>query len=210
MKKYSNFLDLSDITFNQVPYCHFHASPVYFNQATEKIYSWYSTDAPWQLVETDFYEQYEFSLSKIKLPNNLDFLTKPASLRLIRQKMEKIFEVSLAEKVEVTAHKLIKGQSIRLHNDYIDSEETHRLIIHVNPGWTDKHGGIFIICHSARPEDICKLIRPLDNSAVGFAISEDSCHAVSKVHGPDRYSLVYSFRGEPTAHECFSNNQSLS
>ena len=198
MKAITNFLDLSDIAFFQAPYSHFQTSSAFYGNVAGKIYNWFSGDAPWRLVETDFYEQYEFSLLNVILPSQLRFLIHPASLRFVKQKMEKIFNVPLTERVGMTAHKLSNGQSIRLHNDYIEKQETHRLIIHLNPEWKDKNGGLFIICHSPKPEDIYGIIRPLDNSAIGFAISEHSNHAVSKVNGPNRYSLVYSFRKAPT------------
>ena len=201
MKAITNFLDLSDIAFFQAPYSHFHTSSAFSDSIAGKIYNWASDDAPWSLVETDFYEQYECSLLNVMLPYELRFLSHPASLRFVKQKMEKIFNVTLAETVEMTAHKLTNGQSIRLHNDYIGHQETHRLIIHLNAEWKDENGGLFIICYSPEPEDIYGIIRPLYNSAVGFAISEHSHHAVSKVHGPDRYSLVYSFRKAPKGDE---------
>ena len=198
MKAITNFLDLSDIAFFQAPYSHFQTSSAFYGNVAGKIHNWFSGDAPWRLVETDFYEQYECSLLNVMLPYELRFLTHPVSLRFVKQKMEKIFNVTLTETVEMTAHKLTNGQSIRLHNDYIGLQETHRLVIHLNAEWKDKNGGLFIICYSPKPEDIYGIIRPLNNSAIGFAISEHSNHAVSKVNGPDRYSLVYSFRKAPT------------
>lgn len=197
MKAVTNFLDLSDIAFFQVPYSHFQTSSAFYGNVAGKIHDWFSGDAPWLLVKTDFYEQYECSLLNVMLPSELRFLTYPASLCFVKEKMEKIFNVPLAERVDITAHKLSNGQSIRLHNDYIGQQETHRLIVHLNPEWKDKNGGLFIICCSPKPEDIYGIMRPLNNSAIGFAISEHSHHAVSKVHGPDRYSLVYSFRMKP-------------
>jgi hypothetical protein len=34
---------------------------------------------------------------------------------------------------------------------------------------------------------------PVHDSVVGFAISEDSNHAVSTTHGGERFTLVFSF-----------------
>ena len=210
MNKFSDLFDLSNITCFRSPYCHFHAPSVFNHQVSKQIYNWFSSDAPWRFAETDFYEQYEFSLMDNVLPNNLDFLKSHGSLKFIQSVMEKMFNISLAYHVEITAHKLIKGQSIRIHNDYIHSRETHRLIININPGWKDEHGGLFVICESPEPEDISKIIRPLDNSAIGFTISKQSNHAVSKVHGPDRYSLVYSFQEKLVENERRRSSQVLS
>jgi hypothetical protein len=36
----------------------------------------------------------------------------------------------------MSAHKLTAGQTIRIHNDWIRGEETHRVLIQVNDGWS--------------------------------------------------------------------------
>jgi Rps23 Pro-64 3,4-dihydroxylase Tpa1-like proline 4-hydroxylase len=104
-----------------------------------------------------------------------------------------LFSVKLNSEVVLTAHKLIAGHTIRLHNDFVPERETHRLLIQFNREWQDENGGFLLFFNSPAPEDINRIIRPVHNSSVGFAISPKSNHAVSTVNNGERYTLVYSF-----------------
>lgn len=158
-----------------------------------EILRWLETAAPWKLTEADFYTQYEFDFEGVKLPNGICFLYEKGFLHHLINQIENLFGVKLARKVDLTAHKLIAGHTIRLHNDFLPGQETHRLIIQLNRGWRDENGGFLLLFNSANPADVHRVIRPVHNSAVGFAISPRSNHAVSTVHGSERYTLVYSF-----------------
>ena len=48
------------------PFPYFTAAEGLGKGLSSKILSWLETEAPWELVETDFYEQYEFSLQAIQ------------------------------------------------------------------------------------------------------------------------------------------------
>lgn len=158
-----------------------------------RILAWFESDAPWQLVETDFYEQFEFSLLDIQLPPELSFLRAPDFLTGMKSRMAALFGAVLSDRVDVTAHRLVSGQRIRLHNDFIARAETHRLLIQLNRSWKDKNGGLLLFFNSNDPSDIHKVFRPVHNSAVGFAITPESYHAVSTLHAGERFTLVYSF-----------------
>jgi hypothetical protein len=93
----------------------------------------------------------------------------------------------------VVAHKLLPGQRIAIHNDYLVVEETHRLTIQLNRGLSDADGGFFMLFNSGDPADIHRVLRPVRNTAIAFMISPESYHAVSRLHGGVRYTLVYSF-----------------
>jgi Rps23 Pro-64 3,4-dihydroxylase Tpa1-like proline 4-hydroxylase len=157
------------------------------------ILTWFEAHAPWKLVETDFYEQFEFSLWDVQLPANLAFVRASSFIAAIKKRMAERFDAHLSDRLDITAHKLVPGQRIRLHNDFIPGAETHRLLIQFNRGWHDENGGLLIFFNSADPADIHKIFQPVHNSAVGFAISATSYHAVSKLHGGERFTLVYSF-----------------
>jgi len=158
-----------------------------------ELLTWLENDAPWKLVETDFYEQYELSFFDVQLPTDLKFLTSPEYLAHIKNRVESLFMVKLNTRIDFTAHKLIPGQRIRIHNDYIPSCETHRLLIQLNRGWDDENGGMLMFFNSHNPSDIHKIFRPSHNSSVGFAISPDSHHAVSTIHKSERYTFIFSF-----------------
>jgi len=160
-----------------------------------RILEWLETGAPWRLVETDFYEQFEFSLLDSKLPPVLTFLRSPDFLEAVKGSMASLFAVTLGDRVNVTAHRLVAGQRIRIHNDFIEGAETHRLLIQFNRGWKDENGGFLLFFNSNDPSDLHKIFRPRHNSAVGFAITPESHHAVSALHNGERFTLVYSFFG---------------
>jgi len=162
---------------------------------SSQILGWLESDAPWRLVETEFYEQFEFSLYDSQPPLSLTFLRSPDFLAAMKTRMASMFGAELDEQIDATAHRLVPGQRIRLHNDFIPGAETHRLMIQLNRSWKDENGGLLLFFNSADPSDIHKIFRPVHNSAVAFAITRESHHAVSTVYGGERFTLVYSFYG---------------
>lgn len=186
-------LRLSNVEVCANPF-HYIVSPEAFDpEASRTILAWLESEAPWALVEADFYEQFECSLWDVQLPTSLSFLREHAFLAAIKKRITELFEVDLGHRVEITAHKLVPGQRIRLHNDFIPGAETHRLLIQLNRGWQDDNGGLLLFFNSADPADIHKIFLPVHNSAVGFTITPTSYHAVSTIHTGERFTLVYSF-----------------
>ena len=179
------------------PFAHFMDVDVLPDALSDGLLSWLEADAPWRLVEEEFYEQYEISLLDARLPNNLQALLSREALRELRDAMAGAFSVRLMDEVDLSAHKLEKGQSIRIHNDMLHGGATHRLIIHLNRGWTGDHGGLLVIFGSDDPADIACIVKPLHNTAFGFEVSRASNHAVSRVSRGRRYTLVYSFKACP-------------
>ena len=49
---------------------------------------------------------------------------------------------TLSERVDVTAHKLVAGQTIRIHNDYLPEGESHRLLLQLTEAGNPNTGGI--------------------------------------------------------------------
>lgn len=186
-------IDFASATFVQVPFAHFIIDRCLSEKAEAVLLTWLDDDAPWQLMETDFYEQYEFSLFDVELPRDIAWLTSDATLRHLTNEFSRLFQRQFEDRMTLVAHKLLPGQHIAIHNDYLVGEETHRLTVQLNCGMTDADGGICMLFNSFDPADVSKLIRPISASALGFAIGPDSHHAVSKVHGGVRYTLVFSF-----------------
>lgn len=189
-------LNLSSVKSFSKPFDYFVSPHALRNDLSTSLLAWFETDAPWKLVETDFYEQYEFSLWDVEVPAPLRILREPAFLRLLRTKFEDLLDVKFGDDVDVAAHKLIPGQRIRLHNDFIDRESTYRLLIQLNRGCKDEDGGLLLLFNSSDPADIHKAFRPIHNSAIGFVVSPTSNHAVSLISGGERFTLVYSFYGK--------------
>ena len=186
-------LGLSSVETFSTPFEFFVSPEVFRDDFSTKVRDWLETKAPWRLVETDFYEQYEFSLWDVDVPSQLRVLLEPSFLTELKRKVGDLFEAELSNDIDVAAHKLIPGQRIRIHNDLISGEKTYRLLIQLNRGCKDEDGGLLLIFNSSDPADIHKLFRPIHNSAIGFVVSPASNHAVSTIHGGERFTLVYSF-----------------
>jgi Rps23 Pro-64 3,4-dihydroxylase Tpa1-like proline 4-hydroxylase len=189
-------LDFSPPEVCSEPFQYFVSAKALSDSVSLMVLDWFETDAPWKLVETDFYEQYEFSFWDVQMPLRLAFLRDRAFLKGLKTRIESLFEIELSDRIDVAAHRLIPGQRIRLHNDFIPGYETHRLLIQLNRGWSDENGGLLLFFNSSNPADIHRIFRPSHNSAVGFAVSPNSNHAVSTIHSGNRFTLVYSFYGK--------------
>ena len=132
---------------------------------------WLEKEAPWELTVTDFYEQYEFSLLRASLSPSVRCLAAPDTLSAFKHQMSKYFGQPLAERVDVTAHKLMPKQTIRLHNDYIPGGESHRLLLQLNEDWRPGHGGYLMFFNGPEPEMATNVIEPVSGSVQAFAIS---------------------------------------
>jgi Rps23 Pro-64 3,4-dihydroxylase Tpa1-like proline 4-hydroxylase len=188
-------LPLTDLEVFSHPFPYFTATQGFRDALSASLLDWLESEAPWKLVETDFYEQYEFSLYDAQRPSHLKFITAPRFLERLRLTTEQIFGARLRKKPDCTAHKLVPGQRIRIHNDFLPGQETHRVLVQLNRGWNEDQGGFLMFFNSQDPADVYRLFPPLHNTVVGFAISPDSNHAVSTIHGGGRFTLVFSFYG---------------
>ena len=78
------------------------------------LVEWLENEGHWNLVRTDFYQQYELSWKSGQLPPILQaFISSPA-LEAMRLETEKVFGVPFALRTEWTLHKLVSGQRIRI------------------------------------------------------------------------------------------------
>lgn len=181
------------VHLTHTPFAHATATVALGDSLAEATLQWMESSAPWVLRIADFYEQWEIHLEKAMLPDALTALLDPAFVAELRRDILGAIVESDLELIEVTAHKLLGGQTIRIHNDYIEDAESHRILIQLNRGWRDEQGGLLMLFGSANSQDVQRVIRPLHRSAFGFAISDCSFHAVSTIVDGERYTLVYSF-----------------
>ena len=79
------------------------------------------------------------------------------------------------------------GQTIKIHNDYLGAEESHRLLIQLNEGWEASQGGLLMLFGAAEPESLQGVLLPVHGSGFAFEISPKSFHAVSSIVGGERY-----------------------
>ncbi|SHN36165.1 cyclophane-containing peptide 2OG-Fe(II) oxygenase YhhC [Mucilaginibacter sp. OK098] len=190
----NNCFSLNTARVEQSPFLHFTANSILPADKITQVFKWFQDTGIWNLVETDFYEQYEFSLLHTELPENMLFLVSEETLSYIEQKYVQEFGVNALKLVDIVAHKLVNEQRIGIHNDFINGEETHRMVLHINPYWKEENGGLLLLFKSTKPEDIVKIVKPADNTAFGFEISRQSNHAVSKIYNFTRFTIVYTFK----------------
>jgi hypothetical protein len=175
------------------PFSYFLARNCVSADVGEALLDWFESDAPWRLVSQDFYDQYEFSLFNARLPAAAAILVAPDTLAYLRRRIEAEFGEALSETMEIVAHKLVAGQRIGIHNDFLPGHETHRLTVQLNRGLADADGGHMMLFNSDDATDVHRILRPVSRTGLGFAIGPTSHHAVSKMHGGERFTLVYSF-----------------
>ena len=175
------------------PFPHFVVHNALGNESSSAFLRWLETDAPWRLKVAAFYQQYEFSLCDTVLPSAIQSFFSPSSIEALKQCVADSFRTTLASRHNITVHKLVPGQRIRIHNDHIPGQESHRVLIQLNRDWTDDKGGTLLFFGSEDSGDLCRGFRPLHDSCVAFEISPKSHHAVTPVVRGERYTLVYSF-----------------
>ena len=179
----------------KLPFPHFEVQNLLRDDEAARLLAWFQAHASWKLVVEEFYEQYEFSLLSTPLPDDLEFLISSEFVAETANLLREGFgDETPLELTEVAAHRLTIGQTIRVHNDFIGDEETHRLLVQINAGWEADQGGLLMLFNSHHPEDIAEIVLPSHNSGFGFEISPRSFHAVSTIHGGQRFTLVYTFK----------------
>jgi hypothetical protein len=184
-------LQITTADLRKIPFAHAVIPDCIEEIAAERLLAWFETTAQWRLVETDFYEQYEFSLFDCDA-EEARLLTNDVTVSELQHAMGALFGTRFGPKVSIVAHKLVEGQHIGIHNDYLEDGETHRLTVQLNRGLQDRDGGFFMTFSSDDPRDVDDIHRPDHRSAVAFAISPHSYHAVSQIHGNVRFTIVIS------------------
>jgi Rps23 Pro-64 3,4-dihydroxylase Tpa1-like proline 4-hydroxylase len=187
----------SGATRSVVPFPHLRVGEILRRDDANCVLAWLQEAAPWKLTVAEFYEQYECSLLHSNLASGVEGLIEAEFVETARVGLERSFGIDgRLELVEVTAHKLTQGQTIRIHNDYLDSRESHRLLIQLNAGWNASQGGLLMLFGSDTPETLQSILLPTHGSGFAFEISAKSFHAVSSIKSGERYTLVYTFRRE--------------
>lgn len=183
----------SPLQFASAPFPHAVCRKALPDEVSLELLSWLEARAAWRLVETDFYEQFEFSVWDVELPSGLSFVRSRKFLGGLKSAFEDLFQTRLSDQIDFTAHRLLPGQRIRIHNDFVPGGETHRLVVQLNRKWESGHGGVLMLFGSGNPSSVERVVMPVHNTALAFEISPRSNHAVSVIHGGERFTLVLSF-----------------
>jgi Rps23 Pro-64 3,4-dihydroxylase Tpa1-like proline 4-hydroxylase len=176
-----------------VPFPHFRVPHLLSERTAAELLGWLDAGAPWKLRIADFYEQHEFSMLDCRIPDNVCEVVSEDFVNAIRDELTNRLNAPALRLVDVCMHRLVRGQTIRIHNDYIGQAETHRLVVQVNRGWSAEHGGFLMLFGGDEPESLTDIMLPAHRSAFGFEISTRSHHAVSTIRDGHRDSLVYTF-----------------
>jgi Rps23 Pro-64 3,4-dihydroxylase Tpa1-like proline 4-hydroxylase len=184
----------SPVVARNAPFPHAVAYQFFESNFAERVLQWFDHDAPWQLRVESFYEQYELNLHQANLPAHLRGLIADKTIGCLAARM--LAPLSQGELVltEANAHKLLPGQTIKIHNDYIVEAETHRVLVQLNRDWSDKNGGFLMLFEGPDASEVRRIIRPIHGSVISFEISPNSFHAVSTILAGERYTLIYSFK----------------
>lgn len=186
--------DLARAESSPTPFPHFSVSEVISAEVAGAALRWLRDEAPWELRVEDFYEQHELDLT-CETGNGVAALATPEFVAAVREAAATLLPTEgRLELVGVAAHRLTAGQTIRIHNDHIGEDETHRVLIQLNDGWKPENGGFLMLFFDDRPETVAEVVAPANASAFGFRISAASHHAVSTVRGGERFTIVYTFR----------------
>ena len=186
--------DLARAHASSVPFPHFHVPAMLDEAAAAAALDWLRTDANWRLRVEDFYEQHELDLEDATDPR-IAPLAAPGFVEEARSGMERLLpHQGGLELAGIAAHRLTPGQTIRIHNDHIGREETHRLLLQLNDGWEAEQGGLLMLFSDDRPESLAEVVLPVNASGFGFQISSCSHHAVSTIREGSRFTVVYTFR----------------
>jgi len=177
------------------PFPHMHVPRILGVDDADRLLAWLRDKAPWSLRVESFYEQHEFSLQATGLDGPVPELLAPQFIDRVRSHLTEGFAVpGRLELVDVSAHRLTPGQTIRIHNDFIGDEETHRLLIQLNEGWDVERGGLLMLFSDDDPASVRQIILPAHGSGFAFEISDRSYHAVSSIKDGQRFTLVYTFK----------------
>jgi 2OG-Fe(II) oxygenase superfamily len=191
-------LSFSGAKLLETPFPHTQIPNILDARSAGQALEWLKSEAPWNLRVEDFYEQEEFSLLTANLDERMGFFIAPACIEQLLQSVKSLFGLSsIPMLVDVNAHRLTLGQTIRIHNDYLSGEETHRLLIQLNSGWIPNQGGLLLLFRNEMVENLHCAILPSHRSGFAFEISERSFHAVSQIKTGERYTIVYTFRAIP-------------
>ena len=184
----------SSVQSYTTPYPHFLINSVFESTDADLLLQWLEQEATWHFHQEGFFEQYESRLTTEVLPPSIESILSTNALLPLRQYLENFLDTKVSEETSISAHKLVPGQGIGIHNDAPnEGSETHRFVLQLNRGFVDENGGYLVVFNSNNSGDIARVIRPVHNTGFGFSMSDSSYHAVTDVRHGERYTIVFSF-----------------
>lgn len=183
----------------KTPFPHFVIPEFIHPTFANALLDWLERDASWvPHVEPNFYALSECDLERVALPDHLSSLRSANSLKHLARQASDLFGVELHHG-GIKAHRLIAGDKIGIHNDYALTKYTHRLIVQLNRGWSVANGGFLMLLDQKEPAEVTELSEfylPSHRSAISFAFTPSSFHAVTQVNRGERFTVCFSFTQE--------------
>lgn len=142
----------------------------------------------------------EFIIKQEYCPENLKSFFSPKTLKILKDELQKIFEIEFEDNFILSAVKHNKGDGTSIHSDYAEPTQrdnnffTHRFLIYLNENWEEQDGGMLGIFSSKKPSSLIKTIPPIHNTGVGISFGKNSYHAVGKIKNKNRFSLVLTLK----------------
>lgn len=151
----------------------------------------FESESRWKRREEHFYTHSSIDLSQIEPSPVYTPLCGRERISFLRVLIDKAFNTACSEEVRVWGHRLRPGEGIGIHNDNCDSEI--RLVLQLNRQWFPRFGGLSILLSRLDKHTLDKIYLPRSNTAIAFATTRTSYHAVSEVMEGERFSVVYVF-----------------
>ena len=199
---------LSNVQLVSEPFPHFAIPDLFDAEIAKAVLIWLEQDAQWAVESRKFYVHHGCtSIAERVSGTPAEIIGAPETLQCMRRHLERIFGVTLSNShFELAAHRMLPGHRIGIHTDTPGyGTETHRLLINLNSGFEDEHGGHLVLLDLHDPEASAVIVRPVHNSAVAMEFSDHSWHCVDEIMSGKRYSLVYSFWLENSVSDKFDS-----
>jgi len=198
----------SDIQSFNNPFKYFYVKDVLSDKFVENLLTWFEETTNFIPHSSEnYFKNSAFHISSTNIPENLKEYLNYENMYLIKNKVEQIFKTKFKNKFIVSVHRYLPGEGTSIHNDILaidDRDEyffTHRFIIYINRRWNEEDGGVLGIFGSNNPQDLVNIIKPINNTGVGIAFTNNAWHAVSEVSNGIRYGLHFNFVSENNKYE---------
>ena len=193
------------------PYPHHHSNQALQKADFEHVAEWMREHALWKRKVTAFYDQFNC----INVDGMLDDHQRASITARIQSTAERALGIPLHDYCELTAHRMVKGQRIGIHNDDpTDDPEYENVRVLVFVGRSARHEvpGLLMLDRS-NPDDDVQAVQYdfCPNQALYMPLGPTSFHAVLEVENGHRDTLLFSFwskdRRLPNRAECGDNKK---
>lgn len=175
------------------PYPHHHSNQALEKTDFEHVVQWMRNHALWERKVTAFYDQFNCT----NVDGMLDDDQRASIEARIRTTAERAHGIHLHDYCELTAHRMVSGQRIGIHNDDpTDEPEYENVRVLVFVGRSSRHDvpGLLMLDRSV-PNDEMQAVQYdfWPNQAVSIPLGPTSFHAVLEIEDGYRDTLLFSF-----------------